>query len=148
MLGDWSGKHILSQTTEYVILLDHTSRRARGLPPRPPDQCSSSSTRPALRDPSTTSHAVLGDCFDHSLTTARGLLSLATCEIWLTYSWEVIIFLDLATRLILRLPATSGTTSVRCTASVSQYRVFKDFGLYSFRPWHHMPTSLPTRLGD
>jgi hypothetical protein len=37
MLGDWSGKHSLSQTTEHVILLDHaqgldhTSRCARGL---------------------------------------------------------------------------------------------------------------------
>jgi hypothetical protein len=33
MLGDWSGKHILSQTTEHVILLDHPI----SAPPRPPD---------------------------------------------------------------------------------------------------------------
>jgi hypothetical protein len=73
MLGDWSGKHSLSQTTEHVILLDHarglvdhTSRRAWGLPPRPPDQrsgTSSSTTRPAH-----------GDCaFDH-LISARGFI--------------------------------------------------------------------------
>jgi hypothetical protein len=58
VLGDWSSKHSLSQTTEHVILLDHArrlidhiSRRARGLPPRPSDQCSgtaSSTTKPVF----------------------------------------------------------------------------------------------------
>jgi hypothetical protein len=72
VLGDWSGKHILSQTTEHVILLDHPTS-ARGLLPRPPDQRSRTApltTRPVLGDSSTASHAVLGDCFDHSPTTA------------------------------------------------------------------------------
>jgi hypothetical protein len=39
-----------------------------------------------LGDLSTIPHAVLGDCFDHSSTTARCLIFSATCEIGLTYS--------------------------------------------------------------
>jgi hypothetical protein len=67
MLGDWSGKHILSQTTEHDILLDHPT----SVSPRPPDQrsgTSSSTTRPAF-----------GDCaFDHS-TNARGFVDRVSC---------------------------------------------------------------------
>jgi hypothetical protein len=57
-----------SSTTRPVRLLDHPTS-ARGLPPRPLDQRSGtapSTTRPVPRDSSTTSHAVLKDCFNHS----------------------------------------------------------------------------------
>jgi hypothetical protein len=63
---------LYSSITRPVRLLDHPTS-ARGLLPRPPDQRSGttpSTTRPVLGDSSTASHAVLGDCFDHSLTTA------------------------------------------------------------------------------
>ena len=55
-------------------------------------------------------------------------------------------FLDLATRLILHLPASSGTTSIRC---IWQCISVSDFlcGFLS-RPSHHVPTSPTTRLGD
>jgi hypothetical protein len=32
--------------------------------------------------------------------------------------------------------------------AVHTVSVHEDFGLYSFRPWHHAPTSPTTRLGD
>jgi hypothetical protein len=90
---------------------NHASSRARGLvwqthlvsdhraryTPRPPDQCASSTTRPALEDffldhptsargfvnrVSRCARGLLRPLSDHSLRpTARGLISSATCEI-------------------------------------------------------------------
>ena len=62
-----------------------------------------------------TPRPVLGDCLDHSPTTARGLYVSTTCDWRLAYSCDIFSPLDLATRLIPLLPASSGTTSVRCT---------------------------------
>ena len=54
--------------------------------------------------------AVLGDSSDHFLEFSSPQLHVICTHIQLRD-----IYLDLATRLILRLPASSGTTSVRCT---------------------------------
>ena len=54
--------------------------------------------------------AVLGDSPDHFLEFCSPWLHVICTHIQLRD-----IYLDLATRLILRLPASSGTTSVRCT---------------------------------
>ena len=93
---------------------------------------------------------VLGDCLDHSPTTARGLrrslLDLCSGTASTTLrprlgdfasrlhvtgnSHTVGIFfshLDLATRLIPRLPASLGTTSVRCTCRCISYRLYDDW---------------------
>jgi hypothetical protein len=85
VLGDWSSKHILSHTTEHVILLDHLT----SAPPRPPGQrsgTSSSATQSALGDcvfdHPTSARGLLRPLSDHSLRpTARGLIFSATCEI-------------------------------------------------------------------
>ena len=94
---------------------DHA--RARGL--WPDHACARGLARPLSDHGSGTSslapRPVLGDCLDHSPTTARGLCVSTTCDWRLTYSWDIFSHLDLATRLIPRLPASSGTTSVRCT---------------------------------
>jgi hypothetical protein len=82
MLGDWSG-HRLSPTTEHVIYLDQAQRLvdhvSRYLGTRRPRLM-------LLEDSSTILHAVLKDCFDHSPTIGRRLISSATCEIGLAYS--------------------------------------------------------------
>jgi hypothetical protein len=94
------GKTISDDTWGLVwlqIVIDH---RARYIP-RP----GSGTRRPRLTlfgtrqprlimlgDSSTIPHAVLRDCFDHSPTTARCLISSATCEIGLMYSWAIITF--------------------------------------------------------
>ena len=70
---------------------------------------------------------VLGDCLDHSPTMARGLCVSTTCDWQLAYSWDIFSHLDLATRLIPRLPASSGTTSVRCTCRCISYRLYDDW---------------------
>ena len=74
-------------------------------------------------------HAALGDCPDHSPTIAQGPLSSATCDLYSHTVERHFIFshLDLATRLIPRLPASSGTTSVRCTCRCSSYRLYDDW---------------------
>ena len=104
-----------------------------------------------LGDLSTSPYAVLGDCTDHRArlhsqpcsetrqslpSRCSGLASftiqpqLGDCSSQLHINWTHIqlrrnlIFLDLATRLILRLPASSGTTSVRC---IWQYISVSDF---------------------
>jgi hypothetical protein len=56
-LGDWSDDYSLSQITKHDQLLDH----ARGLVDH---------SLTMLGDSSTTTYAVLEDCFDHSPTTA------------------------------------------------------------------------------
>ena len=115
--------------------------RARGLPRSLSDHGSGTS--------SLAPRPMLGDCLDHSLTTAlglrRSLLNLCsgtasttlrpqleglristTCDWRLAYSWDIFSHLDLAIRLIPRLPASSGTTSVRCTCRCISYRLYDD----------------------
>ena len=71
---------------------------------------------------------VLGDCPDHSPTIARRLLSSATCDLYShTVERHFFSHLDLATRLIPCLPASSGTTSVRCTCRCISYRLYNDW---------------------
>ena len=60
---------------------------------------------------------VLGDCPNH----CSEIILLGYMWFVLTYSWET-FYLDLATRLILHLAASSGTTSVRCTCRCISYR--------------------------
>ena len=151
-LGDLS-------TTLYTVLEDCADHRAHlrfqprsGTCPPVPTPCSG--TVP------TTEHVYILNSarglVNHSLYCARGLLwslsnhSLGTIlisYIWigLIYNWGVILFLDLATRLILRLPASSGTTSVRC---IWRCISVLEFLRRLFWSWHHMPTSPTTRLGD
>ena len=105
-------------------LSDHSSgtsslaSHARGLP-RPPSDHDSWTSSLAPRP-------VLGDCLDHSPTTVRGLSVSTTCDWRLAYSWDIFSHLDLATRLIPRLPASSGTISVRCTCRCILYRLYDD----------------------
>ena len=72
---------------------------------------------------------VLRDCLDHSPTTARGLHVSTTCDWRLAYSWDIFSPLDLATRLIPRLPVSSGTTSVRCTYRCISYCLYDNWVL-------------------
>jgi hypothetical protein len=57
MFGDWSGDYSLSQITEHDKLPNH----ARGLVDHSLNM---------LGDSSTMTYTMLGDCFDHSSTTA------------------------------------------------------------------------------
>jgi hypothetical protein len=84
--------------------LDHSSTCARGLP-RSLSNHGLGTLLLALRP-------VLRDCLDHSPTMAKGLCVSTTCDWRLAYSWDILSHLDLDTRLIPRLPASSGTTSV------------------------------------
>jgi hypothetical protein len=68
MLGDWSDNYSLSQITVHNKLPDH----ARGLIDHSPTM---------LRDSSTMTYTMLGDCCDYSSTMAWGLVSSATWEI-------------------------------------------------------------------
>ena len=106
---------------------DHA--RARGL--WPDHACARGLARPLFDHGSGTSllapRPVLGDCLDHSPTTARGLCVSTTCDWRLAYSWDIFSHLDLATRLIPRIPASSGTTSVRCTCRCISYRMYDDW---------------------
>ena len=95
-------------------------------------------------------HSMLGDCLDHSPTTALGLrrsfLDLRTGTASTTLRprlgdfasrlhatgnshtvEDILSHLDLATGLIPRLPASSGTTSVRCTCRCISYRLYDDW---------------------
>jgi hypothetical protein len=101
---------------------------------RPPSTLYSS-TR--FGDSSTTSPAARG-LINHTSCCARGLLrplsDHSSTPDFLSYMWNWThiqlrdhYFLDLATRIILRLPASSGTTLVRCTCwciSVSSFHGF------------------------
>jgi len=134
-LGDLS-------TSLYAVLEDCADHRARlRSQPRsgtcPPVSTPCSRTVPTTEHVtfptmfghwSTSLYAVLGDCLttehdyipnrarrliNHSLRYARDLLRLLSNHS-LGIGRDNFNFLDLATRLILRLPASSGTTSVRC----------------------------------
>ena len=135
--------------------LDHSPTTARGLRRSLLDLCSgiaSTTLRPWLGDfiacsstcarglprplsdhgsgtSSLAPQPVLGDCLDHSPTSARELCVSTTCDWQLAYSWDIFSHLDLATRLIPRLPASSGTTSVRCTCRCISYRPYGDWVL-------------------
>jgi hypothetical protein len=67
-------------------------------------------------------HAALEDCPNHSPTIAQGPPSSAICNLYSHIVERHLFFshLDLATRLIPHLPASSGTTSVRCTYGVAR----------------------------
>ena len=92
---------------------------ARGLP------------RPLPRSGTTQTTAVLGDCSDHCR--ARGLPRplledrSPRLHVICTHIQLRDIYLDIATRLILCLPASSGTTSVRCTCRCISYRLHDDW---------------------
>jgi len=117
MLGDLS-------TSAYAVLEDCADHRAR-LRSQP---CSRTG-RPVSMSCSgtvlTTEHDYIPNhargLINHSLHCARDLLRLLSDHsigtAFLSYIWIGLVnfnFLDLATWLILRLPASSGTTSVRC----------------------------------
>ena len=109
-----------AQTTAVLgDCLDHC--RARGLPRLLP--CSGIA-------PTT---AVLGDCSDHCCARELSRPLLGDCSprlhVICTHIQLRDIYLDLATRLILRLPASSGTTSVRCTCRCISYRLYDDWVL-------------------
>ena len=90
------------------ILVDHFLCYAQGLP-RPLNMFTFPT---ALGDSSTTPYAMLRYSFGHSPTTTWGLLFSVTYKLD-TYTTErCFLFLDLATRFILHLPASLGTTSV------------------------------------
>ena len=96
-----------------------------------PRSCSGThQTTPCSGTSSLAPRPVLGDCLDHSPTTARGLCVSTTCDWRLAYGWSIFSHLDLATRLIPRLPASSGTTSVRCTCRCISYCLFDNWVLY------------------
>ena len=117
------------------------STYARGLPRSLSDHSS--------RTSSLASRPTHGDCLDHSSITAWGLhcslldLCLGTASTTLRPRLEdfasrlhatgnshtvgdSLSHLDLATRLIPRLPVSSGTTSVRCTCRCTLYRLYDD----------------------
>ena len=107
---------------------------------RPPSTVCSGTGRPVyqfgdLGTTPTTEYRMLGDwstslpvwrsrdCTDHRAPYARGLVDQsASLEIWVCINYQALHargldnfnFFDLATRLILRLPASLGITSVRC----------------------------------
>ena len=123
------------------------SYNARG-PPRPLPCSGTAQTTPVLEDCPDHSRArglprplpcsgtaltisVLGNCYDHCC--ARGLFRpllgdrSPRLHVICTHIQLRDIYLDLATRLILRLPASSGTTSVRCTCRCISYRLHDDW---------------------
>ena len=109
--------------------LDHSLTTARGLHRSLLDLCSgtaSTTLRPRLGDFVARSSTCSRGLLDHSLTMARGLCVSITCDWRLAYSWDIFSSFDLATRLISRLLASSGTTSVRCTCRCISYRLYDD----------------------
>ena len=82
--------------------------------------------RPRLGDFVARSSTCAQGLLDHSPTMARRLCVSTTCDWRLAYSWDVFSHLDLATSLIPRLLASSGTTSVRCTCRCILYRLYND----------------------
>jgi len=87
---------------------------------------------------------MLGDCLDHlracglsrplsysgtAPTTLQTLLGDRSPRLHVIRTHIQLrgIYLDLATRLIPRLPASSGTTSVRCTCRCISYRLYDDW---------------------
>ena len=98
-----------AQTTAVLVdCLDHY--RARGL------------LRPLPCSGTAPTTYVLGDCPDHCSENGSPQLHVICTHIQLRD-----IYLDLASRLILRLPASSGTTSVRCTCRCISYRLYNDW---------------------
>ena len=73
---------------------------------------------------------VLGDCFDHQCARELSRPLLGDCSprlhVICTHIQLRDIYLDLATRLVLRLPASLGTTLVRCTCQCISYRLYDD----------------------
>ena len=97
----------------------------------PDHHCARGLSRPPSCSGTVPTTLVLGDCLDHSPTIARRPLSSAPCDFY-SHTVERHLFfshLDLATRLISRLLASSGTTSVRCTYWCISYRLYDDWVL-------------------
>ena len=136
MLGDFvarfstyaRGLHLCLGTASTTLrprlgdFVARSSTCARGLPRSLSDHSFGTS--------SLVSRPTHGDCLDHSLTMARGLCVSATCDWQLAYSWDIFSHLDLATRLIPCLLASSGTTSVRCAYRCISYRLYDDWILH------------------
>ena len=127
----------MDQTTTMLgDCLDHC--RARGLPrPLPCSWTAKTTTvlgdcsdhcrargllRPLLCLGTAPTTDVLEDCPDHCLENGSPRLHVICTHIQLRD-----IYLDLATRLIPHLPASSGTTSVRCTCRCISYRLDNDW---------------------
>ena len=74
---------------------------------------------------------MLKDGPDHYRAQGRFRRMLGDCSPWLhvicTHIQLRNIYLGLATRLIIRLPASPGTTSVRCTCQCISYRLYDDW---------------------
>ena len=117
--------------------LDH--HRARGLS-RPPSCSGTVSTT-----------LTLGDCPDHSPNIAWRLLSSATCDLYShiverhlfgpCYKADTFTFQQ--ARGLHRYDAPVGASRIACTTIG-----FSTLVRILFRPWHHVPTSPTTRLGD
>ena len=67
---------------------------------------------------------MLGDCPDHCLNNGSPWLHVICTHIQLRD-----IYFDLVTRLVLRFPASSGTTSVRCTYRCISYCLYDNWVL-------------------
>ena len=110
-----------SRTAQTTAMLgdctDHC--RARGLP------------RPLPCSGTAHTTTVLGDCSDHQCARELSRPLLGDCSprlhVICTHIQLRDIYFDLATRLVLRLPASSGTTSVRCTYRCISYRLYYDW---------------------
>ena len=133
----------LSLTPRPVLVdyLDHSLTTARGLCHSLLDLCSgtaSTTLRPQLEDfiarSSTYARGLPRPLSDHGSGTLRLDYMRLSTRIQLGFFSH----LDLATRLIPRLPASSGTTSVRCTCRCISYCLYDDWVLNltgnSFRP--------------
>ena len=128
MLGDFVARSSTCARGLPRSLSDHGSGTS-SLAPRPVLGTASTTLRPRLGDFVARSSTCVRGLLDYSPTTARGLCVSATCDWQLAYSWDIFSHLDLATRLIPRLPASSGTTSVRCTCRCILYRLYDDLFL-------------------
>ena len=108
----WTRLLSWSRTAQTTVVLGDCSDhcRARGL------------LRPLLCSGTAPTTNVLGDCPDHCSENGSPWLHVICTHIQLRD-----IYLDLATRLLLRLPASSGTTSVRCTFRCISYRLYNDW---------------------
>ena len=88
-----------------------------------PDHCHARvPLRPLPRLGTALATDVLGDCPDHCSENGSPRLHVICTHIQLRD-----IYLDLATRLIFRLSASSGTTSVRCTYRCILYCLYNDW---------------------
>jgi len=142
MFGDWPISTLVWRSgdcTEYVKipnhgrgLVDHALWHAQGLCWLPT----------VLEDSSITPYAMLETCFDYSPTTTWGLIFLVTYEL----DWIILIFrpcYKAHTSPSSKLGDYIGTMHLAMHFSIRFSMWF-----FLFRPWHHVPMSPTTRLGD